>query len=401
MDKDPGDNFQLVYNLGNGGVVMDAEKIAKNRNAHIKTEDFLQEYFKNLKQKLAYDPENDFIQWKKEVKRKLIKLLKLPENGDLSGESDIVWTGERDGYRVEKHIIYPEPFSAVPYLVLIPDKAASDKKTPGVICISGSSGTKELLANEPEIDGKPTSNKHPYHNRMAWHFVQAGYVAVTVENPGVGELKRDEANIWADRSEFSARMLMRGRNYIGISTHQKLCLVEWMKKQEYIDSEKLAVSAHSLGAEPAIAMSLISDDIKAMVYNDLVANRLERKNKLIRGELIGGFWHEIPDMFEWFTYVDLMAANAPKPSLFTEGGITADLDIIKKSYENAGALDNLEIHYYRKFRNLEDRLHEYEELPENIDLATFYDYANVDVNNHFFKEYHAIPWLNAVFNMKN
>jgi hypothetical protein len=196
-------------------------------------------------------------------------------------------------------------------------------------------------------------------------------------------------------------MLMRGRNYIGISTHQKLCLVEWMKKQSYIDSGKLAVSAHSLGAEPAIALSLLSDDIKAMIYNDLVANRLERKNKLKRGELIGGFWHEIPDMFEWFTYIDLMAANAPKPSLFTEGGITADLDIIRKSYEASGAGDNLEIYYYRKFKNPENRLHEYEELPDDIDLATFYEYANVDVKNHFFKEYHAIPWLNAVFNMKN
>jgi hypothetical protein len=96
-----------------------------------------------------------------------------------------------------------------------------------------------------------------------------------------------------------------------------------------------------------------------------------------------------------------MAANAPKPSLFTEGGITADLDIIRKSYEASGAGDNLEIYYYRKFKNPENRLHEYEELPDDIDLATFYEYANVDVKNHFFKEYHAIPWLNAVFNMKN
>ncbi len=376
---------------------MDENDIAVKRNVHIKTEDFLLEYYRNLKQKMAYDSKNNFNSWKADVIDRLEKLLKLPANYDLSGESDLIWVKERNGYRVEKHVIYPEPFSAVPFLVLIPDIAIGKNKVPGVLCISGSSGTKELLANEPEVDGRPTPNKHPYHNRMAWHYVQAGYAAISVENPGVGELKRDEANIWSDRSEFSARMLMRGRNYIGMSTHQKLCLVEWMKKQDYIDAAKLAVSAHSLGAEPAIALSLLSDDIKAMIYNDFVGNRLERKNKLKRGELIGGYWHEIPDMFEWFTFIDFMAANAPKPSLYTEGGITSDLDIVRNSYKQAGAPENLEIHYYKKYKNPENRLHEYEELPENIDLATYYEYANIDVNNHFFKEYHAIPWLKEKF----
>ena len=376
---------------------MGAREIAAKRNAHIKTEDFLLEYYRNLKQKLAYNPNNNFNSWKAEVINRLEKLLKMPKNSNLSDESDLIWVKERNGYRVEKHVIYPEPFSAVPFLVLIPNQSISTNKAPGVLCISGSSGTKELLANEPEPDGKPTPNKHPYHNRMAWHYVQAGYAAVSVENPGVGELKKDDANIWSDRSEFSARMLMRGRNYIGISTHQKLCLVEWMKKRDYINPHKLAVSAHSLGAEPAIALSLLSDDIKAMVYNDFVGNRLERKNKLQRNELIGGYWHEIPDMFEWFTYIDLLAASAPKALLFTEGGVTADLDIIRDSYNRSEKPDNLEIHYYKKYKNPEDRLHEYEPLPENISLKTYFEYANIDVGNHFFKEYHAIPWLNQVF----
>ena len=379
---------------------MDSKEITNKRNAFIKTEDFLSEYFRNLKQKLGYDSSMDsdsFFVWKTKVKDKLTELLKLPENGDLSGETDIVWVKEYDEYRVEKHIIYPEPYSAVPLLVLIPKLSGADNKVPAVLCIAGSSGTKELLANEPETDGKPTSNKHPYHNRMAWHYVQAGFASIAVENPGVGELKTDNSDIWNDRSEFSARMLMRGRNYIGISTHQKLSIIEWMKKQNYINTNKIAVSAHSLGVEPAIALSLISDDIRAMVYNDFVGNRLERKNKLKKGELLGGFWHEIPDMFEWFTFIDLMAANSPKPSLYTEGGITADLDIIRNAYTKTGIPENLEIHYYRKYKNPKDRLYEYEEMPDNIDLATYYEYANIDVNNHFFKEYHAIPWLKNQF----
>ena len=170
-----------------------------------------------------------------------------------------------------------------------------------------------------------------------------------------------------------------------------------MKKNKLIDSDKIAVSAHSLGAEPAVMLALLTKDIKAVIYNDFIGNRLNRKNALRRGEILGGFWHEIPDMFEWFTYIDLLCACAPKPILFTEGGITADLDIIKRGFEKNKASQNLNIHYYKKYKNPKARLHEYEELPSNISLKEYFEYANIDVENHFFKEYHAIPWLNKVF----
>ncbi|HRX41380.1 MAG TPA: alpha/beta hydrolase family protein, partial [Clostridia bacterium] len=289
-----------------------------NKNSHIKTERFLNEYYRHLEQKLGYKPEyigEQRFRWKQAVREKANELMKFPDNGDMSGNADLIWSEQRNGYRIEKHIIYPEPYSAVPFLILIPDSIAAGNSSPAVICIAGSSGTKELLANEPELDGKPSTNKHLYHNRMAWHFVQAGFTAVALENPGVGELKNDEDDIWNDRGDFSARMLMMGRNYVGISVHQKLCIIEWMKKQRYINPEQIAVSSHSLGAEAAAYLGIISDDIKAVIYNDFSGNRLKRKISLRKDQPIGGYWHEIPDMFEWFTYVDLLAANSPKPLL--------------------------------------------------------------------------------------
>jgi dienelactone hydrolase len=380
--------------------MIESQEIAGKKGAFVKTEDFLKAYYENLEPKLAYDPElteRKNILWKNKVVRKLEELMKLPDNGDRSGESDIVWEKEYDDYRIEKHIIYPEPYSAVPFLVMIPKDAGQSNRVPGVLCISGSSGTKEMLCGEPELDGKPTSNKHPGHNKMAWHFVKAGYAAVAVENPGVGELKKDEADIWGDRSDFAGRMMMAGRSYVGMSVHQKLCILEWMKDQKYITSTKLAACGHSLGAEPAIMLSLISHDIKALIYNDFIGNRLKRKTVLKRGEKIGGLWHEIPDMFEWFTYIDLMAAVAPMPALYTEGGVTADIDIVRSAYEKRKQPERLAVHYYDKYENPEKRLHEYEDIPSDITMDEYYEYANIDVENHYFKENHAIPWLNKVF----
>lgn len=364
------------------------------------TERFLNEYYRNLKQKLGYDSgrtDKEKSVWKDKLKDKAYQLMKFPEGKFFTGESVLVSTVQRDGYRVEKHIIYPEQFSALPFLMLIPDEVSDKKKASVVLCLAGSSGTKELLANEPELDGNPTPNKHPYHNRMAWHFVQAGYVAVSLENPGVGELKAIDDNIGNDRSDFSARMLMMGRNYVGISTHQKLCLIEWLKEIDYINSNKIAVSAHSLGAEPAAYLGIISDDVKAVIYNDFSGNRLNRKVALRKDQPIGGYWHEIPNMYEWFTFVDMLTAMSPKPLLLTEGGITEDLDKLEESYKRDEASGNLEIHYYRKFKNPESRLHEYEKLGEDMLMSEYYEYANIDVGNHFFKEYHAIPWLDKLF----
>ena len=83
--------------------------------------------------------------------------------------------------------------------------------------------------------------------------------------------------------------------------------------QKYIDSNNLILSGHSLGVEALIMIAHLRNDIKACIYNDFVGNRLNRKNVLKKGENIGGLWHEIPDMFSWFTYVDLLAYIAPMP----------------------------------------------------------------------------------------
>lgn len=363
-------------------------------NSHLITEDFLQQYYANLQQIHHYDSivsEKERLLIKKKAKKTVRNLMRLPNSQCI--DSELVKTTNFDDYRIENHLIYTEPYMTVSILVMIPKHII---KAPGVMCISGSSGSKEMLCSLPELDGKKTNNKHPLHNRMAYHYVKAGYVAVALDNMGIGESKAKDSNIWSDRSEFSARMMMMGRSYVGISVHQKLCVLKWMKQQLYIDENQLVLSGHSLGVEPLLMVAHISDDIKACVYNDFIGNRLNRKIALKKGEILGGFWHEIPDFYTYFTYIDLLCYLAPTPLLFTEGGITADLDIIKNAYDKSGSGDLLQIYYYKKYQNPNNRLHEYELLPNNISLETYYEYANIDVNNHFFKEYHAIPWVNQI-----
>ena len=48
--------------------------------------------------------------------------------------------------------------------------------------------------------------------------------------------------------------------------------IEFFKKMPGVDPERLAVMGHSLGSEPAMALGVLSDDIKAVVFNDFLSN---------------------------------------------------------------------------------------------------------------------------------
>ena len=65
-----------------------------------------------------------FLAWLKEVKVKYREVLRIPEI--ISQPSPVrLWTEKRDGYSIEKWEFYPDEYMAVPFLVLIPDGAAS------------------------------------------------------------------------------------------------------------------------------------------------------------------------------------------------------------------------------------------------------------------------------------
>ena len=48
---------------------------------------------------------------------------------------------------------------------------------------------------------------------------------------------------------------------------------------------------------------------------------------------------------------DIVAAFAPRPVIFTEGGLDRDFHKVKKAYEIMGASENMEYHHYPKFEN--------------------------------------------------
>jgi len=349
---------------------------------------------KHNEPKLAFDPAvspAQFARWKTKVRAKLRELMHFPKTA-TQPKPRMIFSQPRDGYRLERWELFPEDGVVTPILMLVPDNASEQNKAPAVLCIPGSSNSKESLAGEPELDGVSFFNRNPQRNRMALHYARAGMVAVAVDHPamcendlGVEDPNHDDV-VWF--------LIWLGRCFESLSTFHKLRVVHWMRTLPFIDSKRLAVSGHSLGAKPALLLGLLEPAVRAVVWNDFAGNWRTRQlaTMLVRRPS----WQFVPGLIEWFDYLDLMAALAPKPMIITEGGRTDEIALVKKAYRIAGAPAALKVAYYPKFDTPAKRPFDRQPIPTGIDDETYLQYANVDVPNHCFKETLAVPWLKRI-----
>ena len=164
-----------------------------------------------------------------------------------------------------------------------------------------------------------------------------------------------------DRNTLSRYLIDSGRHYIALSVFQKRQILEWLRGQPFVDTDRIALSGHSLGTEPLLVMAVLDPHIQAMVWSDFLCPNIERAkvstkpNK--RGVRPPANWlgHCLPGLWEWFDYPDLVAAFAPRPLILMEGGPTHSLNLVRRAYEIAGAPQNVSIHYYPKYSDPADR----------------------------------------------
>ena len=351
-------------------------------------------YLKHLKPKLAFDPRikpQDFAAWRDAVREKIHELMGFPEFDQPQPPPKRLWTKQRDGYQLQKWEAYPEPYSVVPYLMLIPDGVSAQSPAAAAMCFPGSFSSKESMTEELELSGEPCSHRHAARNRMAWEYARKGIVSVAAENPATNETAD---SIRKGSYEFSVHAMWAGRSYEGISVFQKHHILQWLKQQPYVDASRVATSGHSLGAKPALILGVLDPEVKAVVWNDGITNWRQRA-VATNLERIGTFQY-VPGMLAWFDYSDLQASLAPRPFLVTEGGRTLILEKIRQAYELLGEADQFKFVYYPKYADPAKRLYEYKELPEGLSMQEYFPYANCDAPMHHFKGNVAVPWLTKV-----
>lgn len=343
----------------------------------------------------------EFATWKDNMATAMRQLMNYPE-ANISQPPVKVKTVERDGYRVEKWEAYPLEGAVVPYLVMIPDGVNAEHKAPALLCIPGFGQTKELLAGETAVD-LDNSTVNPTKNAMGYYYVKEGYVAVVVDNPGCGEPSDIErlAGSGADYVTLSRALLELDWSYLGYTAFVDHYILNWMKTQPEMRSDRIVVSGFSLGTEPLMAIGVTDPDIFAFVYNDFLCTTRERALVMTLPNANGyrpwpnDISHLIPGFLTMFDFPDIVAALAPRPVICTEGGMDRDFNMVADAFATAGAPDAFSPHHYAMF--VEDSSRTYlDEMPKGIDRATFFKLANVDPPHHYFKAEHILPWLRTI-----
>lgn len=363
----------------------------------IQTAGFVHRHFLELKPHLAFHPgmsRNQMMSWQQAVRAKLLELMCFPEVPPQPAHKRISGQ-QREGYRLERWEAYPEPYSVVPYFLLIPDGVSQQSPAPAVLCFPGSTGSKELLAGEPETDNPSAADYSNWSdNRMAYHYARRGLVALAVDSTAMNEL----ASPLRERTAMSMCALWMGRCYEAISVFQKACLLQWIASQPYVDAKRIATSGHSLGAKPADILGVLYPDmVQAVVHNDFVCHWQERA--VAENLDAPGAWQIVPGIFQWFDYTDLEASLAPRPLLFTEGGRPNQIARIRKAYAILGAVDAVEVFHHEKYSDRASRRLDNAKLPVGISAEQYFDYAYVDVSDHRFRPNRAVPWLAKVFSI--
>lgn len=314
---------------------------------------------------------------------------------------------ERDGYSVERWEFYPDDYTAVPFLMLIPDGVNSENPAPGVLCFPGSAYSKEATSGEEMFPCKSCQRiAYPEANAMGKHIAQNGMVAILFDNLETAEIAVEKDLVGHSRAQMCHGYLMSGLCYPGMSVFQKLCFMKFLKKLDFIDQDKLAISGHSLGTETGLFLGLICDDFKALIFNDMMVDHLHRYVSVTEYECEQGMdqnvgnWHIVPDMFNWFDFPDLCAAFAPKFLALNEGGGEYYMEKVKRAYEVLGAEDNLQITQYPKYTPSEIRNNHDLQPMFGMSVEEWRAYNYVDAPDHQFRPEPSIRLLKKCFNLK-
>ncbi len=373
----------------------------------VQTAGFLHKYLQTLRPRLEFRPDmsrEQFAAWQAKVRAKLLELMCFPEVPPQP-EPKRICSQARDGYRLERWEVYPEPYSVVPYLLLVPESVSAQSPAPAVMCFPGSTGSKEALAGEPVPAGSPQPDKTKWgDNRMAYHYARRGMVALAVDSPATNELALASpasiagvpAGAWPQRSALSLNAIWMGRCYESISVFQKACLLHWLLRQPYVDAKRVATSGHSLGAKPADILGVLYPTlVRAVVHNDFVCNWQERA--VAQNLNDPGAQQVVPGILQWFDYTDIEAALAPRPLLFTEGGRPNQVAKIRGAYALCDAKEAIELFHYETYSDPASRTRDAAKLPIGITGEQYFRYAYVTPALHRFRPTRAVPWLAKVF----
>ena len=327
--------------------------------------DVMRKRLLNNRPLLAFDENNDYQIWKKQIKDKLYELLGMDiiaENAQEELNIDIEEVVEFDTYTRLRYTYESEKDVMVPVYICAPKELK--EKMPVVICLQGHSTGFHLSIGE---------TKFPWDSLDSSTFgldaIKHGYVAICVEQRGMGERgfleERNKTRFQGEQTCYQHAMddLLLGRTILGgraLDVSKCVDTLAYFKDKFNLDLDDISLMGISGGATATYYAAAFEPRIKVAVPVCAICSYKDS---------IGAMYHcccnYIPHIARYMDMGEIAALIAPRKlgvivgeldRIFPLQGSKEVYSVIEKIYQKEGVPNNCTFvieegkgHYFDKF----------------------------------------------------
>ena len=298
------------------------------------------------KQKLAFDKNADLQTWKKQLKEKFIELtgfdLIAPNACDPAFE--IVSKVEKDGYTQIRFEFFSEIGERVPCYLLIPNDGK--EKYPVAITQQGHSTGFHISIAEFKNEQEQAGSSHA---DFAVQAVRHGFIALAIENRGMGERKSTQPNrANTINCQFaSVTALALGRTLIAERIWDVMRAIDMLSNFPQCDVNKILITGNSGGGTLSFYAACLDERIKLSVPSCAFS---PYKTSIL--DILHCNCNFIPSAYRYFEMQDLAALIAPRRLITVNGelddifpleGVKEGFKTVQDIYEAHGCKENCQL----------------------------------------------------------
>lgn len=234
---------------------------------------------------------------------------------------------------------------AVPAYLIRPAEASG--RLPAVVCLHGSSGSRESMTTQEFGPGRWTraGRESPHTRMLGWarELARRGFIALAITQRGL-DRRQPPINVQANA------MLVQGRTAMGAILYEIRQGLTFLKARD--DVGRIGVTGMSFGGITSFYTWLLDDRVAAAAPICGGVGSLESFIRLGRLSYHGTYWW-VPDMLQRGDHADFASALAPKPLMIwaptsdigmPRQGVDRFREQVEPAYLQAGAERALRIH---------------------------------------------------------
>ena len=285
----------------------------------------------------------DFSAWKEELRQKFIELTGLNEiaKNTCPLNVQIEWEKEEETYRLIRFTFDSEIGETVPCYLVVPK--TGKEKYPVAITLQGHSTGAHNSIGEKRY---PQDEDYQPRGAFALQAAENGFVALVVEQRGMGERRPTKANRAPNLNcqYTSGVSLLLGRTLLGERVWDIHKAIDALASFDVCDLDKIVITGNSGGGTASYYSACYDERIKICAPSCSFCPYPES---------ILDIWHcfcnYIPSAFQWFDMQDLSALIAPRNLLVIAGeqdeifpieGVQRGFATVQEIYSAVNAKEN-------------------------------------------------------------